>query len=179
MPNQMAVSEVAEVALGRLAARAADHWRLAPYETESRRRDGRHLPLREQNEQANALVDLVAVAEAFSVDRLLVGCPDLKPERLGGWHSRKKAWLTQLKVDLTTFPGWIKLMGFVDIRNALQHGLGRLTEQQLTTYRTQTLLQIAASGVNLNGDRLTVLAEDVDRCYFTCRDFVRFADRTP
>lgn len=66
-------------------------------------------------------------------------------------------------------------MGYVEVRNAIQHGLGRLTAQQLDR-REQTLSRIAASGVDLNGDRVTVTDDDVDRCYRTCRRFVHHAD---
>ena len=43
-------------------------------------------------------------------------------------------------------------MGFVEVRNALAHGLGRLTDRQLGKYRGEVLPQIAAAGVRLDGD---------------------------
>lgn len=75
-------------------------------------------------------------------------------------------------------------MGFVEARNALQHGLGRLTEMQLDPTsrrgreprRTQVLRDLAACGLVLNGDRVTVLVRDVERCLVACRELVLAAD---
>jgi hypothetical protein len=67
-------------------------------------------------------------------------------------------------------------MGFVHVRNALQHGLGRLTDQQLYRFRDQVLNEIHASSVNLNGDMLTVTDGDVSRCGTVSAGFIRWLD---
>lgn len=67
-------------------------------------------------------------------------------------------------------------MGFVHVRNAIQHGLGRLTDQQLGKYHDEVLTQIRASSVELNGDLLVIVADDVHRCGKTCGDFIMWLD---
>jgi len=42
-------------------------------------------------------------------------------------------------------------MGYAEVRNAMLHGLGRLTDEQLGKRRQQVLVQIKAAGVHLNG----------------------------
>lgn len=159
------------MALDRLAARYAEHLRLAGPSSVG---GGRHVPRPEQTRQANAVVDMIAVAEAFSIDRLLAGWPSTPPGSIGTWKKREKAW-RDVGVHLTAFTSWFALMGYVEVRNALQHGLGRLTDLQLG-WRDQTLSRIGASGVDLNGDRVTVTDGDVHGCYRTCRGFVLHAD---
>ncbi|GAB4062476.1 hypothetical protein GCM10028777_02340 [Angustibacter speluncae] len=172
MPSDNDLSRSAEAALDRLAARYAEHLHLAGSSLTDR---GRHASRPEQTREANAVVDMVAVAEAFSIDRLLDSWPSTPPANVGTWKKRQKAWL-DVGADLTGATSWAALMGYVEVRNALQHGLGRLTDQQMGR-RDQTLTRVAASGVDLNGDRVTVRDNDVDRCYCTCRNFVHQADK--
>jgi len=171
LPSDIDLSWSAEAALDRLAARYDEHLRLSG---NSPAAHGRHIRRTGQTREANAVVDMIAVTEAFSIDRLLADWPSTAPDTIGTWRKREKAWLN-VGADLTTTPSWLPLMGYVEVRNALQHGLGRLTAQQLER-RNQTLSRVAASGVDLNGDTVTLQADDVDRCYQTCRRFVHDAD---
>jgi hypothetical protein len=178
MPSHLPLSVPGEAALWRLGMRLKHHQILSGTDPSGDQTDGRHVPRREQSAHANAVVDLVAVAEAYSVERLLLEHPQVPDVSLSNWHKRRAAWQDHARLDLGAFSGWTCLMGFVDVRNAMQHGLGRLTQYQLTKYRKQTLLQISACAVDLNGDVLTVGAEDVERCYETCRDFVVYAEHS-
>jgi len=71
-------------------------------------------------------------------------------------------------------------MGLVKPRNALQHGLGLLTNKRLDPTsrkgreprRVQVLRNLAASGLSLYGDRVGVLPSDVERCAAACRELV-------
>jgi hypothetical protein len=121
----------------------------------------------------NALVDQVAVAESFCVARLAtVGVT----ADVNTWDKRAKAWL-KAAVDLAnSYPGWPAFMGFVEARNAIQHGSGRLTDRQLGKHRTQTLAFIGAAAIRLNGDELIVGTDDVARCDRVCNEFVRWLD---
>lgn len=179
MPDTPTSSALAEVALSRLAARAAMH---AAGLDRAVGEPGRHLPARELDGDANALVDLVAVTESFFTDRLAEAAPAAK--RSTTWHARAKAWRAEAGYNVTADPRWQVLMGFVQARNALQHGLGRLTDFQLDptllksgeVRRTQVLRDLAASGLVLDGDRVIVLARDVERCLETSRELVLIAD---
>lgn len=81
-------------------------------------------------------------------------------------------------MDLATYADWPVLMGYVRVRNALQHGLGRLTDLQLYGKdRAKTMASISACGVGLNGDIVTVIEADVARCYRVSAEFVAFLDQ--
>lgn len=179
MPDAPTLSAIAEVALRRLTARAAMHAAGLGRPVDE---PGRHLPARELDSQVNALVDLVAVTESYFADRLAEVAPGAKQPTT--WRARAKAWRDETGVDLAADARWPLLMGFVEARNALQHGLGRLTEMQLDPSsrrgheprRTQVLRDLAACGLVLDGDRVAVLARDVERCLVACRELVLAAD---
>lgn len=71
---------------------------------------------------------------------------------------------------------WLRMMGYVEIRNAIQHGLGRLTESQVSARRHDTLRWIRASGVYLDGDQVRLAGSDVAACFATCAAFVIWLD---
>jgi len=160
----------AEWALRRLTVRTADYLNM----TQTPATVGRHLPDRFATRDANALVDLVAAAEAFCVARLAtVGIT----AEVTTWDKRAKAWLKQ-GVDLVKdYPGWHAFMGFVEVRNAIQHGLGRLTDRQLGKHKQETLRYIASAGIGLNGDAIIIGRDDVIRCDHACSTFIRWLDR--
>lgn len=170
-------SELAEALLGQLAARAADHRRLTGLDAVAPEAGGRHLRRDTQRRHANALVDFVAVAESFSTGGLL---RFLSPGSGGpptAWPARAAAWKDHAGVDPAGFGGWAELMGYVQVRNALQHGLGRLTDLQVHgKHKAQTLAWILACGIDVNGDLLTVTEADVDGCYRVSAAFIRFLD---
>lgn len=182
MPDPHAPSYLGEIALRRLAARAASHD--SGHDHAPGSGPGRHLPPRELGRHINALVDLVAIAELYFSDRLAEAVPALATQPTT-WRTRAVAWRDKAGVDLSAHPSWPAFMGFVEARNALQHGLGRLTDMQLDPKvpkkggeprRTQVLRQIAASGLHLNGDRVTVLGRDVERCGVVCRELLLEAE---
>jgi hypothetical protein len=161
-------TEQADWALRRLTARTAEYLHTPPIPVAS----SRHAPERLTTRDANAIVDLVAVAESFCVARLNsigIGAD------VNTWDKRSKAWLKR-SVDFDGYPGWPLLMGFVEVRNAVQHGLGRLTDRQLGKHKTQILGWLAAAAVRLNGDGIILGPDDVARCDRTCVEFVRWLD---
>jgi hypothetical protein len=134
---------------------------------------GRFVRERMGTREANAIVDLVAVAESFCVARLAsVGVGS----SANTWIKRAKAWKA-CSVDVDGYIGWSALMGFVEARNAVQHGLGRLTDRQLEDkYKKQTLGWLKAAEVRLNGDMIILAEADVTRCAQTSADFIRWLD---
>lgn len=178
MPDTPVLSELGETAARRLAARTESH----AAADDRIRTDGRHLPARWLDRHANALVDLVAITESYFAERLARAVPG--SSQPSTWRARSDAWRDKAGVDVAADPRWPALMGFVEARNALQHGLGRLTASQLDPAprkkgeprRTQVLRDLDASGLHLNGDRVTVLARDVERCAAVCRHLVLSAD---
>ena len=159
----------AEWALRRLTSRTADYLDTPG----SSANLGRHLPERLATRDANALVDLVAVAESFCVARLAsVGLT----ADVHTWHKRSVAWLKR-SVDLAKdCPEWPAFMGFVEARNAIQHGLGKLTDLQLGTRKLQILRFLVAADIRLNGNEILIGPTDVARCDGVCKDFIRWLD---
>jgi hypothetical protein len=173
------MTALGEAALAQLATRCADYRTLLRLSAGTRdEQRGRHLTDGFAGRHGNALTDLVAVVEHFSVVRLLNLRPTVTPEQVGQWKGRVAAWKQHGGVDLATFPDWQAFMGFVQVRNALAHGLGRLTEWQLAKHRTEVLKQVAAAGVPLYGDLVLVTTRDVHRCARTSEELVRFVDLT-
>lgn len=159
----------AEWALRRLTSRMADYLESSHMPTPL----GRHSPDRLATRDANTLVDLVAVAESFCVARLAtVGIT----ADVSTWDKRAKAWLNR-SIDLVgACPGWLALMGFVEARNAIQHGLGRLTDRQLGKHTAQSLAFISAAAIRLNGDAIVIGTDDIARCARVCAAFIRCLD---
>jgi hypothetical protein len=158
----------AEWALRRLTSRTADY-------LETTRTPvvlGRHSPDRLATRDANALVDLVAVAESFCVARLAtVGIT----ADVNTWDKRAKAWRRR-SIDVVGYAGWPVLMGFVEARNAIQHGLGKLTDRQLGKHKAQTLTFISAAAIRRNGDAIIIGTSDIARCDSACANFIRWLD---
>ena len=166
-------SELTESIHRRLVARATRG--LADHQTSDTIWLGRHPPPDSQGPEASAVVELVALMELFSVERLLEQSPSLNAVS-GTWHGRKKEWAKHVSVELDKSIVWMELLGFVAARNALQHGHGRLTDLQLGKYRDETLANLKAAGVHRNGDRITVGPADVEQCLKVALEFVGYVE---
>jgi hypothetical protein len=142
------MTALGEEALGRLVVRVTDYRTLLrSSEIRPHGQRGRHLRDAEAARHGNALTDLVAVLESFTVTRLLNLRPAVSHKDVMNWIGRIKMWKKHGGVDLAVFPEMQTVLGFAEVRNALEHGLGRLTERQLGEHRDQVLTQIAAAGV--------------------------------
>lgn len=180
MPSkQKPITELGEASVAQLAMRLLDHDRLVAQDLSVLYPAGRHswLPLVGLR-HAHALVDLVAVAENFAATRLRQLHTAVPEKEVSSWEKRRRAWNKHDDVDLTSItPNWHKLMGFVEARNAFQHGLGRLTEMQLGgTRRGDVLSDLAIAGVSVVGDLIQVEAKTVKACHSVCEEFVLALD---
>jgi hypothetical protein len=158
----------AEWALSRLTARHREH-RSAPVQ---QTRTGRHCSAVLVTRDANAVVDLVAIAESFAVARwsTVSAAPAGK-----SWQDRRRQWL-QHGVDFNACPTWHELDGYIAARNAVQHNLGKLTDLQLGKLKPSVLAALAAAGIERNGDAVLLRAVDVDRCAQTCQQYIHWLD---
>jgi hypothetical protein len=120
-------------------------------------------------------VDLVALVELYSVERLLEACP-LLGDASSSWHGRRTDWQKHASVELDKSTEWLPLLGFIAARNAFQHGDGRLTRQQLDKYRDDNLLHLRAAGIHRNGDMVEVGPADVERCLTIALRFIDFVE---
>jgi hypothetical protein len=179
MPSQVsAATGLGEAARAQLGMRLLDHDRLAALDLGTLHPSGRHIWFPQIDQRhANALVDLVAVAENFSSQRLLNVHPELDESQISSWDKRRREWSSRSRIDLTSVtPHWHKLMGFVEARNAFQHGLGRLTDMQLGRRRDSILSDLAAAGISLTGDLVRVDGKTVTECHTICDEFIVVLD---
>lgn len=168
-------TEMGEVALRGIALRTNDHDRLDEADA-AQPPVGRHGlgDLRDLRHQ-NAIVDIVAIAESFTSNRLRALVPTVTDREVYTWKGRLKAWRRHASIDITTCKAWEALSGFVEVRNALQHGLGRLTESQLA-HRNEVLNAIARSGTGLEGDLVRLTGRQVADCSTRCLEFISWLD---
>lgn len=180
-----AATTLGEVALAQLAMRLLDYDQLSARDLTALYPSGRHLRLQQVGlRHANALVDLVAVAENFATKRLLELHPEVSEYQVSTWEKRRQAWKSSADIELRDLtPNWRKLIGFVEARNAFQHGLGRLTDMQLSAARRGDVLAcLAAANITLIGDTIRIGSRDVRACHGICEEFVLALDneaRTP
>src|SRR6266566_8914198 len=90
---------------------------------------------------------LIALAENFAVLRLISVRPSVTPDAVSTWQKRERAWSQSTGVQLSSYKRWQSLSGFIEARNAIQHGLGNLTDRQLGENRTRVLSQLKSAGV--------------------------------
>lgn len=171
----MPETQLAEAALRSLALRAADHHRLAAGRSTALR--GRHRPAHHETRNGNVLTDCVAVAESFAMARLLALDSEIPVRDVSGWKKLQGAWQKYGRVDLPSYEHWPALMGYVEVRHALLHGLGRLTDSQLEKDRRQkTIAWIEKAKVHLNGPNVMLNEKDPIDCAGVCAGFVHFLD---
>jgi hypothetical protein len=169
-------TEVGEHSLALIVSRLDDYLRIEELQGPDEPTTGRHLLGRFGHLQnQNALVDIVAGAESFATTRLRILRPMVTETEIRTWESRKRAWSKHAQVSLEKCPSWQALIGFVEVRNSIQHGLGRITEFQFRR-RAEVLAAIKASGVVLDGDTVRLNSGDVRRCASDCMMFVSWLD---
>jgi hypothetical protein len=170
-------TNLAEAAIYQIAMRMEDY-RVLTYLDEKADTFRHTLLSTDQLRSGNALVDVVAVVENFVSQRVLAACPSLNEDDVFSWPKRQKAWLAHLNVDFVRLQRWNEVKGYIQVRNALQHGLGRLTESQLGKWRDETLLVVRSSrGIDLKGDRIYVSSEAVASCADACRGLILELDQ--
>jgi hypothetical protein len=98
----------------------------------------------------------------------------VKENEILSWEKRITAWDRHTGIKLEkTIADWPVLRGFIEVRNALQHGLGHLTDMQLGPKRHDEVLSwIGKTGVTLHGDLVRVDELAVERCRRVCAEFV-------
>lgn len=81
------------------------------------------------------------------------------------WHSRSTRSKSWLALDLRAQASFRRLEGFVEARNAIVHGLGELTDQQLSnSRRKKTHQRLREARIPLSGRRLLIEERHVVSC---------------
>lgn len=168
-------TELGEVALRGIALRMYDHDRLDAVDAAQRPVGRLRVGDLQDIRHKNAIVDIVAIVESFTGNRLRMLAPTVEDRDVFTWELRKKSWRREASIDLTTCQAWDSFYGFVEVRNAIQHGLGRLTEFQLVR-RQEVLRAIAQSGTTLEGDLVRLSGRQVVDCSTRCSEFISWLD---
>ena len=83
----------------------------------------------------------------------------------GTWRKRCEAWRTWFAIDVSKSATYINLKPFIDVRNALAHGLGSLTRLQLGKDNGANVrTALGAAGVPMDGNRIVLDGATVQRC---------------
>ena len=90
------------------------------------------------------------------------------------WNERKKVFTEHHRIPLSECANWQAIDAAIEIRNAVAHGLGRLTARQRNSATIGKLSQIAISVVD---DRPIVDISGITQCYHYCREFISSLDR--
>lgn len=138
--------------------------------------------------QQSAIARVASIAESFCVDRLMsLAISELEPDRspvrraifddalkgaTGTWSSIRSAFSEWHGVK----PNWRPLEGVQEVRNAIAHGLGRLTHRQASS-RIATVERIRRIGLDVDSsDRLILTDEDVFKVASVCAQLIRDVD---
>jgi hypothetical protein len=95
------------------------------------------------------------------------------------WNQRMGAWNELHEVSFSSgFSGYDRLLGFIEARNAIVHGLGRLTRKQTHTVKARraTVGRLKAARIDVVGARLTLNIDHVTGCGETVRGFIYWLD---
>jgi hypothetical protein len=138
----------------------------------------------------DAITRSVAIVEEFASGLLLELTESLLPDKpalIGvmwdresgrvtrSWDERITAWNKLHSIAIRTdFVGASALLGFVEVRNAIAHGLGHLTSRQLKTSDLYKLL--AAANIDTRGTQVMVTHADVERINRIAQNFIEWLD---
>lgn len=131
---------------------------------------------------------LISIVEAYidSVGSMLFGAAatgqapllrtliaEAESQSSTSWSNRKRAFKDYHGISLAACTAWLNVEAETWVRNAIAHGLGRLTPRQRTI---ETRRRIASVGVAVIDERLEIDLDAVSRCLNDCVRFVRSVD---
>lgn len=143
-----------------------------------------------RSSEEDALSRIVSIAEEFcivatgqKIRGTLSETPALTREALLSversfertWKDRVSRWKRWYGFDASTNPGFQRFLIFVEARNAILHGGGRLTHRQLSQ-APQLAADLTSVGLSLTGDRITVSASAIATCADSTVSFIRWLD---
>lgn len=90
------------------------------------------------------------------------------------WDHLAQAWKAWHGVNVRASADWETLRTFIEVRNSLLHGDGRLTRRQAKSPDSRKTLvnKMTSVGVAMRGDRLLISVSVAERSFVTCVSFV-------
>lgn len=92
------------------------------------------------------------------------------------WNSRRRSFKRHHGVDLRKCAEHDRLEGGVEVRNAIAHGLGRLTTRQVLS--AETLKHLARVNVTVVNGYVDLCPIHLTECASYCSNFLRSLDQT-
>lgn len=137
-----------------------------------------------------AVVSIVSIAEEFFASTLRTNiedafsvatrlAQDAEAEVLRGietWPGRQRAAKRWFAVDSSGITPYSELLAFVEARNAIIHGLGRLTRKQSADGGKAVLQKLATVGISEAGGVLSIDAAAVRSCAIAARAAIQWFD---
>lgn len=136
------------------------------------------------------VAQMVSVSEYFSISRLfefiesrLDGSTEMAyqiwEESQGGietsWERQVQGWSKYASVSIKADPSYTSLSPYIEVRNAVMHGLGSLTRRQQR--RAATLVpELARAGISVDGTRVELSRDDVLACRDATVAFIEWLD---
>jgi hypothetical protein len=137
----------------------------------------------------SAILALISVGEEFSFSRLVDMTEERSPSdpivsllwdaelaRSGDtWTQRDELWKRYFGIAAGGFSDRASLLGFVDARNAIAHGLGTLTRKQLLQ-KPKVTARLAQAGIALHGSSVILEPRHVEKCAVVVKGYIRWLD---
>lgn len=136
------------------------------------------------------VAQMVAVAEHFSLGQLvdcvyleLDGGPQVAPKLWrrvrnrveSTWREQKQAWADFFDVKFNDAPQFAAIEPYIEVRNAIMHGLGRLTRRQMDD-RDRVYPLLSGAGISAVGGQIGMTPQHVATCRDACSNFVIWLD---
>lgn len=139
-----------------------------------------------------AVVSMVSIAEEFfgstlrskiedSFDTITRMYSDARRDALKkidtNWEGRLGLGKRWFGVDTSAEVSFLELMAFVEARNSITHGLGKLTQRQLSPDGGKKVIeQLATVNIPVIGGRIFIDATALSRCANAARDAIEWSD---
>lgn len=137
----------------------------------------------------SAILALVSIAEEFSLSRLVELAEERSPahrlvellweSELGRsadtWSQRDTLLARYFGITAGSFPLRAALVGFIDARNAIAHGLGSLTRKQ-QQHQSKISARLAQAGITMERHALMLQPTNVENCAMVVTEYVLWLD---
>ena len=92
----------------------------------------------------------------------------------GTWRARRSAYKRHHNIDLGKCAEFKRLEGAIEVRNAIAHGLGKLTTRQV--HSRETAPKLGQINVNVVNGFVALGPNHVEECASYCREFLLSLD---
>lgn len=140
-----------------------------------------------QDRCQGTLVRLLSITEAFAsdmlsreVDRAVAGARNATATKVADeavirgtstWQEQKKSYKDWLGVD----EDWKAVERLAEARNAVAHGLGKLTRRQLRSERS-VKSKLKAAGITIDDNKIVLSDDNLATAASACRDLIERLD---